>query len=63
MFISHDLRVVAALASRLVVMRAGKVVEAGDASELFRNPKTDYTRALFAAAFNLETAPAGVVAQ
>jgi len=63
LFISHDLRVVAALASRLVVMRAGKVVEAGDASELFRNPKTDYTRALFAAAFNLETAPAGVVAQ
>jgi microcin C transport system ATP-binding protein len=63
LFISHDLRVVAALASRLVVMRAGKVVESGDAAELFRNPKTDYTRALFAAAFNIETAPAGVVAQ
>jgi microcin C transport system ATP-binding protein len=63
LFISHDLRVVSALASRLVVMRAGKVVEAGDAAELFRNPQTDYTRALFAAAFNLETAPGGVVAQ
>jgi microcin C transport system ATP-binding protein len=63
MFISHDLRVVAALASHLVVMRAGKVVESGDAAELFRNPKTDYTRALFAAAFNIETAPTGVVAQ
>jgi microcin C transport system ATP-binding protein len=63
LFISHDLRVVAALASRLLVMRAGKVVESGDAAELFRNPKTDYTRALFAAAFNIETAPAGVVAQ
>jgi len=63
LFISHDLRVVAALASRLVVMRQGKVVEAGAAAELFKNPKTDYTRALFAAAFNLETAPAGVVAQ
>ncbi len=63
LFISHDLRVVAALASRLVVMRAGKVVESGDATELFRNPKTDYTRALFAAAFDIETAPAGVVAQ
>jgi microcin C transport system ATP-binding protein len=63
LFISHDLRVVAALASRLLVMRAGKVVEAGDAAALFRNPQTDYTRALFAAAFNLETAPAGVVAQ
>ncbi len=63
LFISHDLRVVAALASHLLVMRQGKVVEAGAAAELFKNPKTDYTRALFAAAFNLETAPAGVVAQ
>jgi microcin C transport system ATP-binding protein len=63
LFISHDLRVVAALASRLLVMRHGLVVEAGEAAELFRNPKTDYTRALFAAAFNLETAPEGVVAQ
>ena len=63
LFISHDLRVVAALASRLVVMRYGKVVEAGNAADLFKNPKTDYTRALFAAAFNLETAPSGVVAQ
>jgi microcin C transport system ATP-binding protein len=63
LFISHDLRVVAALASRLMVMRQGKVVESGDAAQLFQNPKTDYTRALFAAAFNLETAPAGVVAQ
>jgi microcin C transport system ATP-binding protein len=63
LFISHDLRVVAALASRLLVMRAGKVVETGDAAELFQKPKTDYTRALFAAAFNIETAPSGVVAQ
>jgi microcin C transport system ATP-binding protein len=63
LFISHDLRVVAALASRLVVMRHGKVVESGNAADLFKNPQTDYTRALFAAAFNLETAPAGVVAQ
>jgi microcin C transport system ATP-binding protein len=63
LFISHDLRVVAALASRLLVMRQGKVVEAGAAADLFKNPQTDYTRALFAAAFNLETGPAGVVAQ
>ncbi len=63
MFISHDLRVVAALASRLVVMRHGKVVEEGAAAELFKNPKSDYTRALFAAAFKLETASEGVVAQ
>jgi microcin C transport system ATP-binding protein len=63
MFISHDLRVVAALASRLLVLRNGKVVEEGAAVELFKAPKSDYTRALFAAAFNLETAPEGVVAQ
>jgi len=63
MFISHDLRVVAALASRLLVLRNGKMVEEGAAAELFKNPKSDYTRALFAAAFNLETAPEGVVSQ
>jgi microcin C transport system ATP-binding protein len=63
LFISHDLRVVAALASRLLVMRHGLVVEAGEAADLFRNPQTDYTRALFAAAFNLESAPEGVVEQ
>jgi microcin C transport system ATP-binding protein len=63
MFISHDLRVVAALASRLLVLRHGKVVEGGAAEDLFKNPKSDYTRALFAAAFNLETAPEGVVSQ
>jgi microcin C transport system ATP-binding protein len=63
LFISHDLRVVAALASRLVVMRHGKVMEEGPAAELFAAPKSDYTRALFAAAFNLEAAPEGVLAQ
>src|SRR5205823_4702643 len=63
LFISHDLRVVAALASRLLVMRHGKVVEEGPAADLFARPKSDYTRALFAAAFKLETAPEGVLAQ
>jgi microcin C transport system ATP-binding protein len=63
LFISHDLKVVAALASRLIVMRNGKIVEEGPAADIFRQPKSDYTRALFAAAFNLETAPGGVVAQ
>jgi microcin C transport system ATP-binding protein len=63
LFISHDLRVVAALASRLVVMRHGKVVEEGPAADLFARPQSTYTRALFAAAFNLETAPEGVVAE
>jgi microcin C transport system ATP-binding protein len=63
LFISHDLRVVAALSSRLIVMRHGKVVEEGPAKELFARPQSDYTRALFAAAFKLETASEGVVAQ
>ncbi|MGJ4915749.1 ABC transporter ATP-binding protein [Bradyrhizobium sp. HKCCYLRH2060] len=62
MFISHDLRVVAALASHLIVMRHGKVVEEGPAVELFKAPKTDYTRALFAAAFRNETAGNGAAA-
>jgi len=57
LFISHDLRVVSSLASHLIVMRQGKVVEEGAASELFKRPKSDYTRALFAAAFRLETDP------
>jgi microcin C transport system ATP-binding protein len=63
MFISHDLRVVAALASNLVVMRNGKVIEQGPAAELFKSPKSDYTRALFAAAFKIETTAKDVVAQ
>jgi microcin C transport system ATP-binding protein len=54
LFISHDLRVVRALASEIVVMRNGKVVEAGPAAELLAHPKSDYTRALFAAAFDIE---------
>jgi microcin C transport system ATP-binding protein len=61
MFISHDLKVVAALASQLIVMRNGKVVEQGEAKEIFAHPQSDYTRALFAAAFNLETAPAKTI--
>ncbi len=63
MFISHDLRVVAAMSSRLMVMKSGKVVETGPAAELFKSPKSDYTRALFAAAFKIETTNEGVVAQ
>ena len=61
MFISHDLRVVASLASHLIVMRNGKVVEEGPAADLFKRPQTDYTRALFAAAFRLEATGEGVV--
>jgi microcin C transport system ATP-binding protein len=62
MFISHDLRVVASLASHLIVMRQGKVVEEGPAADLFKNPRTDYTRALFAAAFRNEATGSGAAA-
>jgi microcin C transport system ATP-binding protein len=63
MFISHDLKVIAALASKVIVMRHGKVVEAGPAAEVFKAPKSEYTRALFAAAFDLEITSPEVVAQ
>jgi microcin C transport system ATP-binding protein len=46
-----------------MVMRHGKVVEEGPAATLFANPKSDYTRALLAAAFKLEVAAEGVVAE
>jgi microcin C transport system ATP-binding protein len=58
LFISHDLRVVAALASHVMVMKDGKIVEQGPAEKLFKTPQSDYTRALFAAAFSLDTAQA-----
>ncbi|MBN9042891.1 MAG: microcin ABC transporter ATP-binding protein [Rhizobiales bacterium 62-47] len=63
LFISHDLRVVASLASHLIVMRQGKVVEEGPAADLFKNPKSDYTRVLFAAAFRNEAAGGHTAAQ
>jgi len=63
LFISHDLKVVRALANEVIVMRNGKVVEAGPAEQIFETPQTDYTRALIAAAFDIATAPAGVVNQ
>jgi microcin C transport system ATP-binding protein len=55
MFISHDLKVVRALANHLIVMKSGKVVEAGPAAEVFAAPREPYTRALMAAAFRLES--------
>jgi microcin C transport system ATP-binding protein len=63
MFISHDLRVVAAMSSQLMVMREGKVIETGPAAQLFKAPQSAYTKALLAAAFNLESSPEAVVAQ
>ncbi len=63
LFISHDLRVVKALSNHVIVMRFGKVVEQGPAEGIFAKPREDYTRALMAAAFNLEAVPVGGVKQ
>ena len=56
LFISHDLKVVRALAHELIVMKDGRVVEHGPAAEVFAAPRTAYTKALMAAAFELEAA-------
>jgi microcin C transport system ATP-binding protein len=61
LFISHDLKVVRALADDVIVLRAGKVVEQGSADEIFDNPKDPYTQALMAAAFELKAVESGVV--
>jgi microcin C transport system ATP-binding protein len=61
LFISHDLKVVRALANSIIVLRHGKVVEQGPAQTVFAEPKTEYTKALLAAAFELE-ATRGAVA-
>ncbi len=60
LFISHDLRVVKALAHSVVVMRNGKVVEAGPAAAIFARPRDAYTRQLMAAAFDIETTTDGL---
>ena len=54
LFVSHDLKVVRALANWLIVMRDGVVVEQGPAATVFDDPKSDYTKALFHAALDLE---------
>ncbi len=62
LFISHDLKVVRALANTIIVLRHGKVVEQGPARTVFSDPKTDYTKALLAAAFELEATRSPAVA-
>jgi len=61
MFISHDLKVVRALSDELIVMRDGKVVELGPAREIFEAPNEAYTKALMAAAFELEAIETGAI--
>jgi len=61
LFISHDLKVVRALANDVIVMRDGVVVESGSADEIFDRPRTDYTKALMAAAFELQVTHAASV--
>ncbi len=61
MFISHDLKVVRAMAHDVVVMKDGRVVEQGPAEDIFDHPKEPYTRALLAAALNLDADDSGIV--
>ena len=63
LFISHDLKVVRALANDVIVMRNGRIVEYGPSQQIFERPQSDYTKALLSAAFRIETAPADVVSQ
>ncbi|CAN7515252.1 MULTISPECIES: ABC transporter ATP-binding protein [Ensifer] len=63
LFISHDLKVVRALANEMIVMRMGKVVEQGPAERIFNAPQEDYTKALMAAAFNLEAVNLSAIRQ
>jgi microcin C transport system ATP-binding protein len=55
LFISHDLKVVRALSHKVIVMKRGDVVEQGDAKQIFENPRSDYTRELMAAAFEVKS--------
>ena len=62
LFISHDLKVVRALADELIVLKDGRVVEQGPAAGIFEAPRQDYTRALMAAAFDIESHETGAAA-
>ena len=54
LFISHVLKVVRAMAHRILVMKDGDIVEQGSAEQILERYKTEYTKALMAAAFDLE---------
>lgn len=56
LFISHDLKVVRAMSHNVMVMKDGKVVEQGTVKQIFDKPKTDYTKGLIKAAFEMESA-------
>ena len=62
LFISHDLKVVRALADEVIVMKDGVVMEQGRAEQIFEAPQTPYTQALMKAAFELEAVESGAVA-
>ena len=61
LFISHDLKVIRALANEVIVLRDGKVMEQGKAEQIFTSPRSDYTKALIAAAFDLAATDTGAV--
>jgi len=61
LFISHDLKVVRALSDQVIVMREGRIVEQGSATQIFEAPEAEYTKSLIAAAFALETGISGSV--
>ncbi len=63
LFISHDLKVVKALANHVIVMRGGKVVEEGPSEQIFQAPQQDYTKALMAAAFDLRAVDTAAISQ
>ena len=63
LFISHDLKVVRALANDIIVMRSGRVVEKGPAKDIIERPTEAYTKALMAAAFNLEAVRSEAISQ
>ena len=61
LFISHDLKVVRALSNHVMVMQFGKIVEHGSGDKIFDSPETEYTKALMAAAFDIEVRKGAVV--